>query len=74
MNNKCLVKEFYTKSQNWMERTKRMRAEKASKIEEEMNKWWRIEDNYLHGFRCQLVSPGWGGSSKRESRKGKLQG
>lgn len=35
-----------------------------------MNKWWRKEDNYLHGSRCQPVSPGWGESSGGERRKG----
>lgn len=46
---------------------------KADQIEGELNKWWRKEDHYLHGFRCQLASPGWGESSKRENRKGKAE-
>lgn len=37
-----------------------------------MNKWWRKEDNYLHGSRCQPVSPGWGESSEGRRRTEKL--
>lgn len=51
------------------ERMKRINLDKTDG-KGEMNKWWRKEDNYLHGSRCQLVSPGWGESSGAERRKG----